>query len=427
MTTVQVLPARSLRGEVALPGDKSIGHRVALIGAISDGTTEATNFPGGADCRSTLSCLRQLGVELRLHNGNLEIEGRGLGGLLAPPEALDAGNSGTTVRLLSGILAGHSFPVTIVGDASLSRRPMDRVVAPLSLFGARVETTIGRLPMRIEGGFLRAIHYDLPVPSAQVKSAVLLAGIHAQGTTSVCESFLTRNHTEIAMMAAGARLRLDGRRIEVDGGCRLRGREVRIPGDLSSAAFLIAAALTLPESELRINRVGVNPTRSSYLTLLQRLGGQIVPDSVDNEGGEAVADIRVVSSSLASMEILPTATAGLIDELPILTILGTVSNGVAIRGASELRLKESDRIHSLVKNLRSVGVDVEEFDDGLSVNGGQVINGGTVSSFGDHRIAMAFAVAGLLSRTGVEIEDADCVDISFPGFFELLDSLVLRC
>ena len=303
---------------------------------------------------------------------------------------------------------------------------MSRVVGPLEHFGARLETTYGHLPLSIEGGPLKAIRYDLPVPSAQVKSAVLLAGLHAEGTTSVYETVQTRDHTEIALTASGARLRSDGGRIEVDGGGILHGRSLRIPGDLSSAAFLIAGALLVPRSQLRLDGVGVNPTRSACLALIERSGGLVSLDSLSNEGGEPVADIRVRSSNLLPIDVPPEATAGLIDELPIIAVLGAASAGIRIRGAGELRLKESDRIHAVVTNLRSIGVEVEEFDDGLRVHGGQVIEGGRVSSFGDHRVAMAFAVAGLVSRIGIEIEDSGCVDISFPGFFELLESLVQR-
>ena len=424
MNTIRISPAKHIRGEVQLPGDKSIAHRIALIAAISDGTTEASNFPDGADCQSTVSCLEQLGVAVGVTDGRLYVEGRGLGGLTSPLDPLDAGNSGTTVRLLSGILAGQSFSATIGGDPSLSRRPMGRIVEPLERFGARIQTSNGGLPMTIHGGPLNAIRYELPVPSAQVKSAVLLAGLQAQGTTSVHESVQTRNHTEIALLASGAKIRLDDDRIEVDGGTQLRGRSLRIPGDLSSAAFLIAAALLLPDSRLRLDGVGVNPTRSSYLALLQGWGAQIGLDSLANDGGEATANILVTSSRLCAIDLPPVAIPTLIDELPILAVLGAASNGIQIRGAAELRVKESDRIHALVMNLDSIGIEVEEFEDGLRVPGGQTIEGGQVSSFGDHRIAMAFAVAGLVSRRGVEIDDPDCVGISFPGFFPMLASLV---
>lgn len=426
MPATQILPAKRIHGEVRLPGDKSIGHRIALIGAISEGTTTAQNFPAGADCQSTLACLERLGVSLENREGVLTVEGRGLGGLKASEVELDAGNSGTTVRLLSGVLAGHLFSSTIVGDSSLGRRPMARIVEPLERFGARIETSAGCLPLKIEGGSLEAIDYDLPVASAQVKSAVLFAGLHARGTTSIHESVATRDHTEIALLASGASLRSQDHQIEVDGGGALRSRSVRIPGDLSSAAFFIAGTLALGDSELRLVGVGVNPTRSSYLALLERVGGLVSLESRSNEGGEAVADIVIRSSSLAPIDIPPVAIPGLIDELPILAILGASRGGMKIRGAGELRLKETDRIHALVTNLTAVGLEVAEFDDGLEVEGDGVIEGGTVSSFGDHRIAMAFAVAGLLSRSGVRIEDSDCVDISFPGFFELLESLVER-
>jgi len=426
METRHISPARRIRGTAGLPGDKSIAHRAALIGAISDGTTTAEGFPSGADCRSTLRCLRQLGVRIEQEDDRVRIEGRGLGGLLRPEGALDAGNSGTTVRLLAGILAGHSFSSTIVGDASLSRRPMERVVEPLSLFGACVEANGGKLPLRIDGGHLRAIDYRTGVASAQVKSAVLLAGAHAVGTTTLEEPAPTRDHTEIALRGAGAALRGSGRRIEIDGGVRLRSRTFRIPGDVSSAAFLMAAALGLPDSELELPGLGSNPTRTGFPGLLQSLGARIAWERHGEHGGEPVADALVRSSLLGPIEVGPAQVPSLIDELPMLAVLGAASGaGVEIRGARELRHKESDRIHALAANLASTGVEVEEFEDGLRV-GPSKMRGGTVSSFGDHRIAMAFAIGGLMSGEGVTIQDPGCVDISFPGFFELLDGLVER-
>ncbi len=428
METIIILPAARLRGEVRLSGDKSIGHRAALIGAISVGTTSVANFPAGADPRSTLGCLEQLGVRFVFKDGRLVFEGRGPGGLRAPKRELNAGNSGTTVRFLAGILAGHDFEATLVGDESLNQRPMKRVVEPLRRFGARVEVDEGgRLPLKIHGGGLRAIDFEPGVASAQVKSAVLLAGMHADGTTRVREPISTRDHTEIALVESGVALRREGDVIEIDGGATPRGRSFRLPGDLSSAAFFVAGALSLPESRLRFPDLGVNPTRTAYLSLLERAGANIVVESLRHEGGEAVADVTVNASRLDGLALPSGAVAALIDELPVIAVLGTqVPGGVTIRGAAELRVKESDRIRALVDNLRVVGVEVEEFEDGLGLEGPQQIEGGTVRSYGDHRIAMAFAVAGLLSRSGVRIEGAECVDVSFPGFFGQLDAVAER-
>ena len=386
------------------------------------------NFPTGADPRSTLGCLEQLGVSFAHVGGRLVFEGRGPGGLLAPKRDLYAGNSGTTVRLLAGILAGHEFESTLVGDESLGGRPMNRVVDPLRRFGARVEVAAGgHLPMKIYGGELRAIDFEPEVASAQVKSAVLLAGLHADGTTRVREPVSTRDHTEIALVEAGVALRRESDVIEIDGRGRPSARAFRIPGDLSSAAFFVACALALPESCLRFPDLGVNPTRTAYLSLLERAGANIVVESLRNEGGEAVADVTVNASRLAGLPLPPGAVAALIDELPVIAVLGTqVPGGIEIRGAAELRVKESDRISAVVANLRSVGVEVDEFDDGLRLEGPQQVEGGTVQSYGDHRIAMAFAVAGLLSRSGIQIEGSECVDISYPGFFDQLNDIAQR-
>jgi 3-phosphoshikimate 1-carboxyvinyltransferase len=426
MKTREIHPARRVRGETSLPGDKSLAHRFALVASVADGVSRADNFPVGADCASTLRCLEGLGVPIIRRNGTIEIEGRGFGGLVAPNRDLDAGNSGTTVRLLSGILVGQSFSSTLVGDASLGSRPMGRIIEPLRRFGADIQADDdSHLPLRIRGGRLRAIEYRLPMASAQVKSAILLAGLQAQGTTVVTEPTRTRDHTEIALRESGARIRVSDGRIEIDGGVPIRSRSVSIPGDVSSAAFLIAAALAIPNSELRLTGLGVNPTRTGCLSLLERVGARIVLDKLRNDGGEPVANILARSSTLSMMKVHPSSIPTLIDEVPILAVLGTrATGGFEIRGAGELRLKESDRIEAVVKNLRAIGVRVEEFFDGLRIPGDQKIEGGTVSSFGDHRIAMAFAIAGLLSKSGVTIEDVGCVDISFPGFFELLDRLV---
>lgn len=431
MTTMETRPAKRCSGDVSVPGDKSIAHRAALLGAISEGTSVIADYPRGADCQSTLGCLETLGVGIARRSDAIEITGRGAGGFREPAEPLDCGNSGTTVRLISGLLAGHRFTSRLEGDRSLCRRPMRRIVEPLTRFGARIQTVDGHLPLEITGGRLRAIEYALPVPSAQVKSAVLLAGLLAEGTTAVIEGVTTRDHTEVALRASGAPIRVvvegHARRIEVDGGGRLEARSLRVPGDASSAAFLVAAALLLEGSELHIRGVGINPTRTDYLRLVRRMGGDIEVVSPADDGGERSGDIVVRGSALTGLRIEPDDVAGVIDEIPILAVLGVCGGGsVSIRGAGELRHKESDRLRAIAVNLAAIGASVEETEDGLDARSDGPLAGGTVSSFGDHRIAMAFAVAGLASRQGVRVEDAGSVDISFPGFFDRLESIVER-
>jgi 3-phosphoshikimate 1-carboxyvinyltransferase len=428
MTTtysVEIRSAGPLRGDIRVPGDKAISHRLAMLGAIAQGSTAIGNFAESADCGSTLQCLRQLGVTIETKGSYVTIEGRGLDGLRRPLADLDAQNSGTTVRLMSGILAAQNFDTTFVGDASLSSRPMNRIIRPLRLFGARIEAREDNyLPMRIQGGPLRAIEYETPIASAQVKSAVLLAGLFAEGVTRVRESLPTRNHTEIALRQFGAGIESSGGFITIRGGVPLHGAAFSVPGDISSAAFLIAAALGLPGSRVRLQGVGVNPTRSGLLTLLQKMGGQIALTSAAESGGEPVADIVVESSQLRGMEIGGSWIPNVIDEIPVLAVLATrTADGIRIRDAGDLRNKESDRIRTVVTNLRRLGAEVEEFPDGLYVPGKQNLHSGHIDSFGDHRIAMAFAVAGLFAQGPVTIEDASCVGISFPGFFDLLSKV----
>jgi 3-phosphoshikimate 1-carboxyvinyltransferase len=398
---VEVSPTAEIRGTVRVPGDKSISHRLAMLGGIADGTTTIQNFAESADCQSTLDCLSRLGVKVDRDGSTITIHGRGLDGLQPPDRELDAGNSGTTVRLMSGIMSGQPFDSTFVGDASLSRRPMRRVMDPLRRFGATLTAQDDNfLPLRIRGGNLTAIDYTLPVASAQVKSAVLLAGVFARGTTIVRESIPSRNHTEVALREFGASVRTADGTIEVDGGVRLKGSTFTVPGDISSAAFLIAAAATLPGSRLRLVDVGMNDSRSGFVSILQEMGARIRVEPKPPSSGEPIADIHV------------------------LAVLGTrTRQGIRIRDASELRSKESDRIQATVANLRILGAEVEEFPDGLFVHGRQTLKGGTVKSFDDHRIAMAFAVSALFAEAPVKILGADCVGISFPGFFRTLGEI----
>ncbi len=426
---MEVRPAARIQGDIAMPGDKSISHRLAMIGSIADGTTTIYNFAASADSHSTLSCLLQLGVGFQETGSTVIIQGRGLGSYRPPAAELDAGNSGTTVRLMSGILAGTPIDATFVGDESLSRRPMKRIIEPLRIFGAALEARNDNfLPLTVHGGALKAIDYTLPVASAQVKSAILLAGLHARGRTRVVEPAPTRNHTEIALRQFGADVETDGGVIEIEGGRRLTGQGVTVPGDVSSAAFFVAAALGLSGSRLRIRGVGLNPTRTGFINLLEDMGARIAIEGLADDGGEPAGNLLIEGSELAGGEIRGSWIPNVIDEIPVLAVLGTrTRSGIRIRDAAELRTKESDRIQAVVENLQRLGVQVEAFDDGLFVPGGQSIHGGIVDSRGDHRIAMAFAVAGLFATGPVTIEGAPCVDVSYPDFFKVLSQCVRSC
>src|SRR5213080_3801810 len=420
--TKKIKHARGLAGSVRLPGDQSISHRYAMLGAIAEGQTEIHYFSSSADCQSTLACLEKLGAKIERKNETVLIQGATLKGLRPPAGKLDAGNSGSTMRMLAGILAGQPFRALIGGDASLSRRPMKRVIEPLGQMGARIRSAEGGLPpLEIEGGQLKPIHYELPLASAQVKSAVLLAGLYAEGQTEVVEPLPTRDHTEIALEQMGAEIGRHGQTIAVRGPARLEGRKLYVPGDISSAAFFIAAALVVPESNLVIPNAGLNPTRTSLLDLLVPMGGRIKVLNVEMINGELLGDLHVESSALEGGEVPPEAVPGLIDEFAVLAVLGTqAERGLSFRGAQELRVKETDRIRALAENLRRMGAEVEEFPDGLRVAGKQRLRGAEIESYGDHRIAMAFAVAGLVAEGTTVIHDSGCVDISFPGFFQEL-------
>ena len=405
-----------------MPGDKSISHRLAMIGAVAEGITTIHQFAASADSHSTLECLRRLNVSFTEMDATVSIQGRGLAGLAQPSTVLDAQNSGTTVRMLSGIVAGCPLNATFVGDESLSRRPMRRIMDPLTRFGAAIEARENNfLPLTVHGSRLQAIEYPMPVASAQVKSAVLLAGLHAEGTTRVIEPVQTRNHTEIALKQFGAALEVEDRVIEITGGQPLTGQTVTVPGDVSSAAFFVAAALGATDGALRLRAIGLNPTRTGFIHLLEDMGGEISIESLALRGGEPVGNLLVRNSNLSGMEVRSHWIANVIDEIPVLAILGVrTRTGIRIRDAAELRVKESDRIDAVAQNLRGLGVQVHEYDDGLFVPGNQQIGGGTVDSRGDHRIAMAFAVAALFATGPITIENAECVDVSFPGFFETL-------
>ena len=418
----RISPVTRVSGEVRLPGDKSISHRYALIASIAEGESRIHDFSTGADCHSTLGCVRALGIAVEERGAEVTIQGRGLDGLSQPAGDLDAGNSGSTIRMLSGILAAQSFSTRIIGDGSLSRRPMERVMKPLAEMGAAISGRDGRFPpLEIQGRNLRPIDYTLPVPSAQVKSCVLLAGLYADGTTVVREPLRSRDHTEIALREFGADVRVERRVISLEGRPRLTGRELFVPSDLSSAAFFIVAALLVPGSELVIRGVGLNPTRSTLLDVLVGMGANIRIVDVAEKNGELIGDISVKSSRLRGGIIERGTTAALIDEIPVLAVLGAATEeGLMVRDAAELRLKETDRIATVAENLRRMGIEPEELPDGIGIPGRQQFRAAAVDSFGDHRIAMAFSIAALLADGPCEIRDAGAASVSFPEFFHIL-------
>jgi 3-phosphoshikimate 1-carboxyvinyltransferase len=425
-----VAPAGAVVGHIAVPGDKSVSHRSVLIGAISEGETLVRGFGRSADTEATIGAVRALGVDVIEDDADaLRVRGLGLRGLAEPAAAIDCANAGTLVRLLSGILAGQADrSFALVGDESLSARPMGRIADPLRLLGAEVETSGGTLPIRIRGRALRGIEYRPPVASAQVKSAVLLAGLYAEGRTTVIEPIPTRDHTELMLEAAGARVVRRPGSVSVEGGGALYLPEVFVPGDFSSAAPFLVAATLIAGSELTIHDVGLNPRRTGLLDVLGRMGGRVTVFNRRRIAGEQIGDLEVRSAELTATEIGPDEVPGLIDELPLFAVLAAHAHGESVvRGAEELRTKESDRIDAVTTGLRALGVHITAMPDGYRVRGVPARpRGGGMRSAGDHRIAMVGAVAGLASREGVEIEDADAVAVSFPGFFELLDSISRR-
>lgn len=415
-----VSPVRAVRGVVTLPGDKSISHRYAMLASLAEGRSIIDNYSTGADCQSTLACMQRLGVRLEwLAGRRLAIEG---GPLSAPAGELDAGNSGSTIRMLSGILAGQRFDSRIGGDASLSRRPMRRIIEPLERMGACIEARQGQFPpLEIHGRPLHGIEYTPPVASAQVKSCILMAGLFAEGDTVVHEPIRTRDHTEIALREMGADLEIAHRTIRLRAGARLKARELVVPGDLSSACFFIVAALMAPEGDLIIHKVGLNPTRTALLDFLAGMGARIKVVNVQQIGGELIGDLRVQSSPLAGGVIEGALTAALIDEIPALAVLGAASEGgLTVRDAAELRVKETDRIATIEAGLRRMGVRIETSADGFVVPGGQRFRAAQIDSAGDHRIAMAFSVAALRADGPSTILEAGAAAVSFPEFFDTL-------
>ncbi|MBC8031511.1 MAG: 3-phosphoshikimate 1-carboxyvinyltransferase [Pyrinomonadaceae bacterium] len=447
---MRIAPARRLKGSIRLPGDKSISHRAALIAALAQGESNLANFSPSRDCASTLSCLAQLGVRIERNGNEVRVQGVGIGGLSAPTEALDCGNSGSTMRMLAGVLAGHNFSATLTGDESLSSRPMRRIIEPLEMMGAAFECEQGYPPLRIKGHQpLNPISYELPVASAQVKTCLLLAGLHAEGRTEVVERLgATRDHTErlLRWFGIGAPAGNDASvsACAVEGPARSAGRDVSIPGDFSSAAFLIAAAALLPASELVVEGLGLNPTRTQLLDVLLSLGANIETTETQEvcnelrgtlrikgmESGDSTADSKITGGTPvphSQVTIDGQLSAALIDELPLVAVIGTrIPGGVVIRDAKELRFKETDRIAATVANLRAMGAEVAEYEDGLMTNSPVRLHGAKLDSYGDHRIAMAFTVAALLAQGESELIGSECVAVSFPEFFECLESVVER-
>jgi 3-phosphoshikimate 1-carboxyvinyltransferase len=424
-----IRPARNILGSLRLPGDKSISHRYGMLAAFAEGTSRFTNFSTGADCASTLACMQALGAKVNtLEDGTIEVTG--VGGKVTPStEPLDCGNSGSTMRMISGLLAPQQGSFTLVGDASLSRRPMERVRKPLEAMGARISLTEGHAPVRIEGAKLKAIDFTTPVPSAQVKTCVLLAGLQTEGATTVREAVRTRDHSELALRAFGAELTRTVDSVSITGNQKLHAIEAAVPGDISSAAFFLCAAALFPGSSLVLDSLGLNPTRAALLDVLTALGAHIAVLNLEEKNAELVGTVQVTAlpEGLRTAAISGALAAQLIDELPVLAAIGPyTAGGIRIRDAKELRVKESDRIALVAQNLRAMGAEVIEFEDGLDVPGGQKLHGATIDSGGDHRIAMAFSVAALRAEGETLIQGAESAAISFPEFFDLLDHVADR-
>jgi 3-phosphoshikimate 1-carboxyvinyltransferase len=426
VTSITIKPASAINGEITVPGDKSISHRSIMLGAIANGTTTVRGFLRGGDNMATMGAFRSMGVQIEDDGKTVVIQGKGLHGLNEPGDVIDCGNSGTTIRLITGLLAGQSFFSVVTGDQYLRKRPMKRVVEPLSRMGARI---IGRnqgslAPLAISGGALNAIGYESPVSSAQIKSAIMLAGLYADGDTSVREPSLSRDHSERMFRLFGASLEIFNSGVTVKGGVELQGQAISVPGDISSATFFIVAALITPGSELLIRNVGVNPTRTGAIDILRSMGGDIELLDEREVSGEPVADILVRSSLLKGCAIAGSVVPRAIDEFPAICVAAACAEGTTtIRDARELRVKETDRISAMATNLRCLGVAVEESDDGMTICGVEQLSGGSVESFGDHRIAMSLSVAALVSRDGITIADTECVATSFPSFFPLLEQV----
>ena len=429
MSNQTIHPARNLQGSVTLPGDKSISHRYALLAGLAEGTTRLSNFSTGADPHSSLACMEALGAKI-VHNDDRTIDITGTAGAFTQPaKSLDCGNSGSTMRMLSGLIASHRHVFTLIGDHSLTLRPMERIRKPLMQMGAKLDLIDGHAPITIYGGPLKAIDFDTPIPSAQVKTAVLFAGLQAEGTTSLTESVRTRDHSEHALRAFGATLLREGEKLSIPGGQKLKAIDATVPGDLSSAAFFLCAALLFPDANLVLDSIGMNPTRASLLDVITALGGKIKVLNVEEQHGELIGTIQVnvAPGGLKGAEISGALSAQIIDELPVLAAIAPYTrDGITIRDAKELRVKESDRIALVAKNLKAMGAEFTEYDDGLAIPGNQQLHGADIDSGTDHRIAMAFSVAALRATGDTIIHGSEAAAISFPEFFTHLDSLCQR-
>lgn len=418
-----------LQGELSIPGDKSISHRAVMFGSLAKGTTHISNFLSGADCLATIDCFRKMGVEIEQNGTDVTVYGNGLHGLKQPEEILDVGNSGTTTRLISGILAGQDFQVTLSGDASLNKRPMKRIMNPLKMMGADIESVNGNgcAPLHICGGKLKGIHYESPVASAQVKSCALLAGLYADGKTSVTEPVLSRNHTELMLRSFGVQVDSEGTTATITPPDEMYATDITVPGDISSATFFIVAGLITPNSHICLKNVGINPTRDGILRVCRDMGADITLENIVDNGGEPTADIIVKTSHLKGTviggEVIPT----LIDEIPVIALLAAFADGkTVIKDAAELKVKESDRIALTVDNLVKMGVDATATDDGMIIRGGNKLHGASIHCKYDHRIAMTFSIAGINADGETIIEDAECVDVSYPTFYDQLNSLQIK-
>lgn len=420
---------KTLKGEVTVPGDKSISHRAVMFGSISKGITEITNFLQGADCLSTISCFGKLGIDIENTPERIIVHGRGLHGLTAPDSVLDAGNSGTTTRLISGILAPQPFTTTLTGDASIQKRPMKRIMEPLSMMGADIRSIKGNdcAPLQITGSSLNGIHYTSKVASAQVKSSILLAGLYAEGETSVTEPTISRNHTEIMLNHFGAKVTTSGTTASVIPDPVLEGRKIIVPGDISSAAYFIAAGLIVPGAEVLIKNVGINETRDGIIRVAKQMGGNITLLNENRDSGEPVADVLVSHSNLLGTTIDGAIIPTLIDEIPVIAIMAAYAQGkTVIADAAELKVKESNRIDVMVNNLSAMGADITGTDDGMIINGGKPLHGALIHSMNDHRIAMSFAIASLQAEGTTIIEGGECVNISYPDFYRDLEKLCVK-
>ncbi len=426
---MKITKVKGFSGEVTVPGDKSISHRSIMLGSLAKGTTEVYGFLQGADCLSSIDCFRKMGVEIENTGDVVTIKGRGLRGLVPPADTLDVGNSGTTTRLMSGILAAQSFISRVNGDASIQKRPMKRIMTPLSMMGADIKSELenGCAPLVITGKQLKGIHYDSPVASAQVKSAILFAGLYAEGETSVTEPAVSRNHTELMFEEFGVDIKCEGKTAIVNPANELYAKKIVVPGDISSAAYFIVAGLVTPDSCITVKNVGINPTRDGIIKVCQAMGADITVEKTSGDIGEPTADITVRTSQLKGTvvggDIIPT----LIDEIPAIAILACFADGeTVIKDAEELKVKESNRIDVMVDNLKAMGADIEATDDGMIIRGGKILHGATIDSKLDHRIAMSFAVAGMNSEGETEIVGAECVEISYPEFYKDINKLTKK-